>query len=268
MRSCFVGSLVVLVLVLAFTSVALAQTAQQSGASKSQAAKTPPFDPHDLSGVWQIRCGAGCTLSSSGGRQPNVTPPMTPWGQAKFDAAKPGIGPRQQPLGNDPMMICDPLGVPRILLYPATPVEVVQIPGRVVEFFEWYHTWREIWTDGRELPKDPDPAWFGYSVGKWDGGTFIIDSAGFNDRTWLDQLGDPHSDAMRLQERYRRVDHDTLELNMTLTDPKAYTKPWVSETKISKLVPRTQFWEASFCAPSDEEQYKEEMRDPAAKTSK
>lgn len=213
-----------------------------------------PFDHHDLSGFWQIQCRAGCTMSNQ--------PAMTAWGKAQFDAAKPGIGPRAQPLGNDPMMVCDPLGVPRILLYPATPVEMVQTPDATYQFFDWFHTFRKIWTDKRELPKDPDPSWFGYSVGRWDGDTFIVDSIGFNDRTWLDQLGNPHSDEMKLQERWRRADHDTLELSMTLTDPKAYTKPWVSDSKVYKLTPGTKFLE-SFCVPSDEAAYKEEMRDPA-----
>lgn len=242
---------------------AQAQGAMVRGEDNS-ATKNLPYDPHDLTGTWQIRCRAGCTLS-------NDPPPMTAWGQARFDAAKPGLGPRGQPLGNDPMMICDPLGIPRMLMYPATPIEIVQTPVSLFQFFDWFHTFRKIWTDGRALPTDdPDPRWFGYSIGKWEGNTFVVDSLGFDDRTWLDQLGYPHSDEMSLQERYQRVDHDTLQLTMTLTDPKAYTKPWVSDTKVSKLTKPVKFLE-SFCVPSDEEKYREEMRVPAvgpgAKTS-
>src|SRR5439155_23046960 len=87
------------------------------------------------------------------------------------------------------------------------------------------------------LPKDADELkWLGYSVGKWDGDTFVVDSTGFDERTWLDHFGNPRSDQMILQERYHRVDRDTLELTMTLTDPKVYTKPWVSEKKTFRLV--------------------------------
>jgi hypothetical protein len=188
---------------------------------------------------------------------------MTPWGQMKFDAARPGLGPRGTPLGNDPMMVCDPMGIPRILFYYAVPEEIIQLPGRVFQVFDWYHTWRVIWTDGRELPKNPDPRWNGYSVGKWDGDTFVVESIGFNDRTWLDFFGAPHSDAMHLEERYHRVDHDTIELTMTIDDPKTYTKPWVSDTKTLKLTSPEKFGE-DFCVPSDEEKYKELMREPAA----
>lgn len=272
MRVHFTG-IVITLFAIGLPSPIFAQTSERTQSQSSHSARTPdqgiivpnadnastknlPYDPHDLTGTWQIRCRAGCMLSKD-------PPPMTAWGQARFDAAKPGLGPRGQPLGNDPMMICDPLGIPRILIYPATPIEFVQTPVSLFQFFDWFHTFRKIWTDGRPLPTDdPDPRWFGYSVGKWKGDTFVVDSMGFNDRTWLDQLGYPHSDEMTLQERYRRVDHDTLQLTMTLTDPKAYMKSWVSDTKIFKLTKPAKFLE-SFCVPSDEEKYKEEMRVPA-----
>lgn len=271
MRIYLASAIICLVAVLAFSTGSVAQAAPAQTARATQApaqgadgaivkigpdsrTKDLPFDHHDLSGFWQIQCRAGCTMSNQ--------PAMTAWGKAQFDAAKPGIGPRAQPLGNDPMMICDPLGIPRILLYPATPVEIVQTPDSMYQIFDWFHTFRKISTDGKELPKNSDPRWFGYSTGRWDGDTFVVDSSGFNDRTWLDQLGNPHSDEMKLQERWHRVDHDTLELSMTLTDPKAYTKPWVSDTKIYKLAASTKFLE-SFCVPSDEAAYKEDMRDLA-----
>src|SRR5579863_1076686 len=130
--------------------------------------KNLPFDPKDLSGVWWFR--GTYTWSAE-------APPMTPWGQAKFDAAKPGLsGPKAQPLGNDPMMSCEPMGFPRIMLYQAVPMEFMQVPGRVIVFYDWFHTWRTVWTDGRELPKEPEPRWLGFSVGKWDGDTFVVES--------------------------------------------------------------------------------------------
>jgi hypothetical protein len=259
MRSGLCGLTVALVSVLCFTPFASAQTGQQAAAGKTATAKAQPFDPHDLSGVWWRRGKSGSTLSR------NDVPPMTPWAQAKYAENKPGIGraDRVVPLGNDPMMACDPVGFPRISFYDAYPTEIIQVPGRVLIFFDYFYAHRTIWTDGRELPKDPDPTWYGVSVGKWEGDTFVVETVGFNDRTWIDDDGHPHSEDMRVEERYRRVDHDTIELNMTITDPKAYTKPWVGETKTWRLDPKTQLRE-DVCVPSDEAKYKEEMRVPAA----
>ena len=208
----------------------------------------------DLSGVWSF--GGLRTLS-------NQTPPMTPAGQAKFNANKPSYGTRAIPpaLGNDPAGRCDPLGLVRLMLFPR-PMEIVQLPGRVLQFFEWNHMWRTIWTDGRKLPEDPDPRWFGYSVGKWDGDTLVVESSGFDDRTWLDQFGNPYSDEMHLVERWRRMG-DALELTMTLTDPKTYTTPWVGEKKVFKLQPKEEIRE-EICVPSIEAEFNRRTRDPAA----
>ena len=84
--------------------------------------------------------------------------------------------------------------------------------------------WRTVWTDGRQLPKDPDPRWYGYSVGKWeDDYTFVVNSNGTDERTWLDNAGNPHSNEMKVEERYHRVNMNTMELTVTIDDPKAYT---------------------------------------------
>ena len=85
---------------------------------------------------------------------------------------------------------------------------------------------RQIHTDGRDHPKDLLPTWLGDSIGKWDGDTLVVDTVGFNDKTWIDNTGLPHSDALHLVERLRRVSHDVLQLDITVDDPKAYTKPW------------------------------------------
>ncbi len=100
---------------------------------------------------------------------------LTPWGQAKYDANKPGYGPRAAPGGNDPILKCDPIGFPRIL-FAIWPFEIIPIPGRILMFFEGQHTIREIWMDGRKLPADPEPTWYGYSVGKWEGDTLIVET--------------------------------------------------------------------------------------------
>ncbi len=262
MRNRFTSSIVGLAAILAFSPAALSYAGQrgagQRGAGANAAAPSPPHDPKDLSGIW-TKTWRTLALSAE-------VPPMTPEGQAKFNANKPSYGPRAIPpaLGNDPTGKCDPLGLVRNLLLEVAiyPMEMVQTPRRVLQFFEWAHSWREIWTDGRELPKDPEPRWMGYSVGKWEGDTFVVDSTGFDERTWLDHFGTPHSDQMRLQERYKRLDRDNLELTMTLTDPMTFTKPWVSEKKIFKLDPKAEIQEL-FCVPSEEEAFNRKVRDPA-----
>jgi hypothetical protein len=251
-------ALLVLLAVLCPVSVALAQQRGQRGAA-APPAPSVPHDPKDLNGVWARQSRV---LAMS-----NEAPPMTPWGKAKFDAAKPVYGPRAVAggLGNDPVMTCDPLGMPRNLFLEVSiyPMELLQTPKRVMQFFEWAHVWREIWTDGRALPKDPEPRWMGYSVGRWEGDTFVVNSLGFDERTWLDHFGNPVSDQAKLEERYRRIDRDTLELAMVLDDPKAYTKPWVSEKKIFRLDPKHEI-EELFCVPSENEAFNKRVRDPGA----
>jgi len=272
MRKYLAGSIIVLAAMLAGCFVARAQTGQDQGGQPVGAdpgrgqgrgrAQTPsptaslPFDAHDFSGVWIGRSSAFNTLSTT-------PPPMTPWAKARYDAAKPGIGPRAQPLGNDPIMVCDPIGYPRIAFYNAYPMEFVQTKDRLIEFFDFFYVHRTIYLDGRPLPADPEPTWYGYSVGHWDGNTLVVETTGFNDESWLDNDGHPHSDQMQLEERFQRVDHDTIEARMTLTDPKAYTAPWVSVVTNWKLTPK-QAMREDLCAPSDELKYKEEMRVPAA----
>ena len=221
---------------------------------------SPPHDPHDLSGIW-VRRGGVLSLS-------NDAPPFTPEGKKRFDANKPSYGPRAIPpaLGNDPMGNCDPLGIPRLLLLENNPgdLEFIQIPGRVIQLFDRHHVHRIIWTDGRELLKDSDPRMLGYSVGHWEGDVFVVQSNTFDDRTWLDHFGYPHSDEMRLEERYHRLDRDNMQLVMTLTDPNIYTKPWVSETKNFRLSRLNEFAEELFCIPSQEQEFNRRVRDPAA----
>jgi hypothetical protein len=108
-------------------------------------------------------------------------------------------------------------------------MEVLQVPGRVVMVFEYDHFVRSIYADGRQHPADLAPTWMGDSIGRWDGDAFVVDTIGFNDKTWLDRVGHPHSDALHLTERFRRVDHDTLTDEITIDDPKAYTKPWTAQ---------------------------------------
>jgi hypothetical protein len=198
---------------------------------------------------------------------------MTPAGKAKFDANKPSYNlpsnPRAIPpaLGNDPAGRCDPLGLVRSLFAIGRGlIEFVETPNRIFQFFEWNHVWRTIWTDGRKLPTDPDPKWYGYSVGRWEGDTLVVESTGFDDRTWLDQYGDPFSTGMRLEERWRRV-NDTLELMLRVDDPETYTKPWISDKIIWRLQPKAQINE-EVCAPIDENFFNENLRNPAGGVAK
>ena len=120
---------------------------------------------------------------------------------------------------------CTPIGIPLTFLV-SEPDEIVQSPRQIVMMFESDGTHRQIHTDGRPLPTDPEPAWLGYSVGKWDGDTLVVETIGFNERTVLDLMGHPHSDALRMVERYHRRDFGHMDVQVTLDDPKMYTRPF------------------------------------------
>jgi hypothetical protein len=246
MRTLFVKLFAACLVVLVLSSMMYAQSGQATQVRR------------DLDGVWN-RQGGLRTLS-------DPPPAMTPAGKAKFEANKPSYNrpssPRAIPpaLGNDPAGRCDPLGLVRSI-FAFRPVEFVTLPNRIVQFFEWNHVWRTIWTDGRKLPTDPDLTWYGYSVGHWEGDTLVVDTIGLDDRTWLDQYGDPFTSDMKVQERWRRV-NNTLELNMTLTDPATYTKPWVSDKVVWALRPNQELRE-EVCAPIDEQFFNENLRNPA-----
>jgi len=120
---------------------------------------------------------------------------------------------------------CLPLGIPAAALV-SEPIHIVQSPGLVAILFESADSHRRIYTDGRALPEDPQPTWLGYSVGKWEGDILVVQTAGFNDKSWLDVMGHPHSEALRITERYRRRDFGHLDAEMTFDDPKMYTRPF------------------------------------------
>jgi len=254
--------------ILAFSSAGMAQTGEV--ARKAKPKSNLPFDPHDFSGVW-TRTGGDRGMSS----RPGVdVPPMTPAAQKLFDASGPGYGPRAVPpaKGNDIVGECNPQGIPRLLFFPR-PVEFIQLPNRLIQYFQWHHVLREIWVDGRKPHTDPDTLrWYGYSTARWEGNVFVVDSTGFDDRSWLDQYGYPHSDQMKLQERYERVDHDTIEMTVTVDDPKMYTKPWVSQKKTWSLLAKPEEYSLDgwnglpeeVCAPIDEvDNFDRRVRDPA-----
>lgn len=126
---------------------------------------------------------------------------------------------------HDPLSHCLPTGPVRLHTW-STPRKMVQAPGMLVILNELNASYRMIFTDGRALPADPNPSWNGYSSGKWEGDTLVVQTNGFRDGMWLDSTGNPMTDAARLTERFRRADFGHMEIALTLDDPKAYTKPW------------------------------------------
>ena len=218
--------------ILPWNNSGLAQSPNQPAAGA-----TGPAPKRDLTGIWEAG-GAGI------GARGYQTAPLTPWGDTLGKTHKSGDGIRQVPIeqNNDPLSTMgDPGGFPRNLLFELRPFQVVQTPNSVLMLYMFEKRWRTIWTDGRQLPKDPDPRWYGYSVGRWeDDSTFVINSVGMDERTWLDNAGSPHSDQMKVEERYHRLDQNTMELTVTIDDPKAYTAPWVPRNKLRlRLLPPT-----------------------------
>ena len=130
---------------------------------------------------------------------------------------------------NDPFTTCDPIGFPRINLFNLRGVQIVQTPRQVLILYQNTRTWRNIWTDGRELPTEiTEPRWFGYSVGRWvDPTTLVVTTIGLDESTWIDNTGRPHSYQLSVEEIFHRVDEFNIDLTVTITDPKRYTKPWV-----------------------------------------
>ena len=231
--------------------------------------KSDPAPRRDLSGIWDGATSAGNGLEDQGAPampedgKPEHQIPFTPLGLEKFKLTKPSNGPRQSELGeiNDPLYMCDPMGFPRLELFELRTIEIAQTAKQVIYLNEYYGQWRIIWTDGRELPKDPDPRWNGYSVGKWmDDYTFVVQTVGMKEATWLDNVGRPHSDALRVEERFHRVDHDNMELSMTIDDPKMYTKPWLALDKYPLRLQSDDFDMPEYlCAPSEMGDYNSQI---------
>jgi hypothetical protein len=138
---------------------------------------------------------------------------------------------------DNPDAHCLPLGVMQLHTH-GQPRKIVQNPGVIVIMYEANSGLRQIFTDGRPMPKDPEPWWYGYSIGKWEGDTLVVESAHFRDLGWLDVEGSPLTDQGRIIERFRRPDYGHLEIEVTIDDPKAYTKPW-TVTVHQRILPDT-----------------------------
>jgi hypothetical protein len=222
--------LVLVLTALALSFASFAQTPQHARSAKSPASSATP----DFSGVWYISDYVRNIL-------PNEDPPMQPWAAAAFKKRDFEMTHSDPNRGPDPTPRCIPPGIPRTMLQPF-PWEVVHARDRVVIIFEYQSLVRQIFTDGRGHPKDLEPTYMGHSIGRYEGNTLVVDTVGFNDKTWLDPKGLPHTTAMHVVEHIHRVDQHTLEDDFTIDDPKAYTKPWTAQ-KFFKLKPDWQIQE-------------------------
>jgi hypothetical protein len=212
-------------------------------------APSPPAPTRDLSGVWMMRNPPGSNRGWTNFTfsDPKANPPeLTEWGKAEKAKAKDSNGGTYTlEETNDPVLTkCYPPGVPRVYFHPY-PFEVIQTPKQTLLIYEYDHWMRRVHTDGRPLPKDPDQLWMGTSVGRWEGPTtFVIETVGFNTKTWLDRIGNPHTEDLKVTERFRRVDRDHLQIDFTMEDPKALAKPWTS-TFFYELRPEWELGEIS-----------------------
>ena len=188
----------------------------------------------DLSGMWGWinigkPCGAQCDDTQISREFINIAsslkggPPYQPW-------AKELVKKRSLEQGSDPNVHCMPRDAPRIWTDDYYK-RVFEVPGRIIVLTERNMQYRQIFTDGRSFPKDPNPTWNGYSVGHWEGDTMVIETAGYRDDLWLDAAGNPLTEQGKTIERIRRPNYGTLEVEITIDDPKAYTAPWTVTIK-------------------------------------
>lgn len=188
---------------------AIAMTAAVAACGQTPPASTA--QPPDLSGVW----GARFVQSIS------EDPPMLPETLKLYNARN---------TDEDPLAICKPPGIPRLMNL-NFPFEIVQTPKVVYLLMEYDQHVRRVFIDGKH-PENPDPTWHGHSIGHWEGKTLVVDTVGFNDQTWLDMRGHLHSDALHIIERFTLSDDGkSLKHEVTVDDPKMYSKPWQSVTK-------------------------------------
>jgi hypothetical protein len=216
---------------LALSLSAGSAAAQWTGVPQSGVPRTPDGKPNlsapaprlpdgkpDLSGIWEPD-GNKYVRNIAADLKPEDVP-FQPWAKALFESRADGSHSREDPDAN-----CLPQGVPKIGAAPA-PWKIVHSSGFIVVVYEAFNLWRQIFLDGRRPVPDPNPTWMGYSSGKWEADTLVVDTRGFNGKAWLDQLGRPSTDALHVIERFRRKDFGHMEIRITIDDPKAYTRPW------------------------------------------
>jgi hypothetical protein len=278
MRNLLTGVITGLATALVLSSFASAQAPQSQQETRAVAGwKYIPTDravgpggpapKRDLTGTWAgPRSGAGVPDNERSDK-----PVMTPLGQQLFEGNKP-LG-KFSPAGtNDPSVrYCDPFGFPRSAVAEIRGLSFATMPDRIVVLTQFFAVWREIWMDGRALPKNvgstdknsPDPRFNGYSVGHWEGDdTLVVDTTGLDERTWLSGAGYPHTMNAHVQERYTRTSHNDLHLTVTVDDPTLYTKPFVLSVSSFRWIPNQQLDE-KMCVPSETIEYLKAVGDPA-----
>jgi hypothetical protein len=188
------------------------------------APRTAAGEP-DLSGIWRVATGRYLqNFAADLGEAP-----FRPEAAALYRVRADSLGKGR------PSEQCIPHSIPDGMLVRNSPFKIVQIPGELVVLYEEFNHYRQIFTDGRGFPPETSPSWYGYSIGKWEGDTFVAETIGFNDKSWLDDPGHPHSEEMRVTERFQRPDFGHLKIQITIDDPKAYTKPWSAEVPFDLL---------------------------------
>jgi hypothetical protein len=272
-------SLGALLAVVALSSAVTAEARQRQGQNLAPGYVAPgvpampdppgPAPQHDLNGSWMGPAPQNLVLGPF--------PAMTPAGEAKFKFNKPvthvGDSENHVEATNDPYIICDPLGFPRDLRNPTLngrgEIHFAMLQNRMLVLFALQRVWRDVWMDGRQLPEKvdapgaSDSRFYGYSVGHWEGdNVFVIDTTGLDPRTWLDEVGHPHTTAAKIQERYTRVDQYNLEVTATVDDPKFYTKPF-------QLIKAHYYWmknqdlDEILCIPSEAIDYQNKLANPS-----
>jgi hypothetical protein len=170
----------------------------------------------DLTGVWRVADGRYLqNIATDIGEAP-----FQPWAAALYKQRADALGKGR------PSERCIPHGVPDGMLVRNSPFKLVQTSGVLVVLYEEFNHYRQIFSDGRGFPPETNSSWFGYSIGKWEGETFVAQTVGFNDQSWFDDPGHPHSEQLRVTERFHRLNFGRMEIQITFDDPKAYTKPW------------------------------------------
>jgi hypothetical protein len=179
----------------------------------------------DLSGVWQVRQGSYLVYVTQDLKPSEILP----WAAAAYKKSAENF--RRDSDG----IRCLPPGPKAGISGLGLPMKIVQTPNLVVVLYEYQTLYRQIFLDGRALPADPNPTWMGYSIGRWEGDTLVVTTAGYNDKTTLDLGGHPHTEALRVTERFRRRDAGHIDLQVTLDDPKGYTRPWTLPIELGLL---------------------------------
>ena len=184
----------------------------------------------DITGIWMPN-GLKYLINIAADLKPDEVP-FQPWAAALYKQRRETNG------RDDPNNQCLPSGVPEKEAV-TSPFKIMQFPGEMVILYESRTIFREIFTDGRPLPKDPNPTWQGYSIGRWEGDDFVVETNGLNDKIWMDTNGHPITEAAHVTERFRRHDYGHMDIQITIDDPKAYTKPWTVTFK-QAIMPDTE----------------------------